>query len=88
MGDLDDLFVLHVTDLDLADALGKPEVLELGERLDGVDFAVLVRDPGLHSSIVMQTLKPKLMPLAPGISRSVADAVISSSSSSKRWSAA
>ena len=43
-GDLDDLFVLDVADLDLADALGQPEHLELGERLDGVHFAVLVHD--------------------------------------------
>jgi len=44
VGDLDDLLVLHVADLDLPDAFGKPELLELGERLDGVDLAVLIHD--------------------------------------------
>ena len=47
VADLDDLFVLDVADLDLADALGQPELLELGERLDGVDVAVLVHDGGV-----------------------------------------
>ena len=47
VADLDDLFVLDVADLDLADALGQPEHLELGERLDGVDLAVLEHDGGV-----------------------------------------
>ena len=42
----------------------------------------------LHSSIVVQTLKPKLMPLAPGISRLLPSRMPISSISSKRWSAA
>ena len=44
MADLDDLFVLDVADLDLADALRQPELLELGERLDRVEVAVLEHD--------------------------------------------
>ena len=47
VGDLDDLFVLDMADLDLADALGEEELLELGERLDGMDRAVLEHDGGV-----------------------------------------
>ena len=62
--------MLHVADLDLADALGEPELLELRERPHGVELPSSYTMAGLlHSSMVVQTLKPKLMPLAPGISR-------------------
>ena len=43
---LDDLFVLDVRDLDLADALGQEELLELGERLDRVPALVGFPDDG------------------------------------------
>jgi len=42
----------------------------------------------VHSSIVVQIEKPKLMPLAPGISRLEPSRIPISSIESKRWSAA
>ena len=87
---LDDLFVLDVTDLDLADALGQPEYLQLGERLDGVrDFAVLVHDGGVVALLDGRPdAEAEADALGAGISRLLPSRMPISSISSKRWSAA
>ena len=63
--------MLHVADLDLADALRQPERLEAsanGSTVWKSPFSNTIAGL-LHSSMVVQTLKPKLMPVAPGDSR-------------------